>query len=274
METEEVEENIEHRTIGSIVHKVLEELYLPFKNLNITSQDIAAMPAKVEPLMEAAFVELYSKGQVKFGRNRLIFEVIKNFIYAFLAFEKGVIEKLEHNNGKLRIVDLEQKLWGDEYSCTLPARNNIEIKFRGTIDRVDELNGTTRIIDYKTGQVKSAADLQIKSWEDFNEGDKKDKAFQVMIYSWLYSKNENNKYNALESGIIGLRNLSNGLMSFGIKPERNSIPDRLIDEEKLEMFEQYLVTLLNDMFDESTPFSQTDKPETCRICDYKDVCNR
>ena len=41
-----------------------------------------------------------------------------------------------------------------------------EILLRGKIDRVDQFNGTTRLIDYKTGKVEKPK-LHFNNWEAF-----------------------------------------------------------------------------------------------------------
>jgi hypothetical protein len=155
----------------------------------------------------------------------------------------------------------------------LNSPQNFKVNFIGSIDRVDELNGTIRIIDYKTGQIKYATELQISSWDDFLAGHKKEKAFQVMMYSWLYTRATGYSEKPLQSGIFSLRNLSNKLMKFSLKLEK-SPADSNIDQEKLESFETYLLSLLEEMFDRDFPFVQTETIETCRTCDYKSICNR
>jgi ATP-dependent helicase/nuclease subunit B len=271
---DEMEETIEHRTIGSIVHRVLEKLYMPYLNAYITPQIIDVMKQKAGNTLSDAFEELYSGGQIKFGRNRLLYEVINNFIFAFLDFEKAFLGRNEASGNRLRILGLEKSIEPKEGIFSLPELPDIKINFRGSIDRVDELNDTIRIIDYKTGRINSPSDLRIVDWKDFADGSKKDKPFQVLMYAWLYKKQIMNGPQPLTGGVISLRNLSNGLMSFGIKSQGKSAVDEQIDDLKLEAFEEYLGTLFHRMFDRNEPFSQTDNLKVCEYCDFRSICNR
>jgi hypothetical protein len=271
---DEIEETIEHRTIGSIVHRVLEKLYLPYLNAYITPLIIDVMKQKAGNTLSDAFEELYSGGQIKFGRNRLLYEVINNFIYAFLDFEKAFLGRSEASGNRLRILGLEKSIEPTEGVFSLSGWPDIKINFRGSIDRVDELNDTIRIIDYKTGRIERLSELQISDWDDFADGSKKDKPFQVLMYAWLYKKQIMTSPQPLTGGVISLRNLSNGLMSFAIKSQGMSKADEQIDDLKLEAFEDYLSKLLHRMFDRDEPFSQTDNLKVCEYCDFRTICNR
>jgi ATP-dependent helicase/nuclease subunit B len=271
---DEVEETIEYRTIGSIVHEVLEKLYKPFKNTFINSGIIALMKSKANMELKAAFDKLYPEGQVKFGRNRLLLEVIRNFVFSYLETEKAMLADIEAGGSKLKILDLEQPIKPLETLIEIPELNDVRINFRGSIDRVDELDGTIRIIDYKTGKVAGKGELRINEWEDFTDGSKHDKPFQVLLYAWLYKRMSSTEHQQIIGGVISLRNLSKGLIKFGIKYEGTKDYDEMIDDGKLQAFEKYLKSLFLEMFDSNLPFSQTDNIKICEYCDYKNICNR
>jgi len=273
-ELDDVEENLEYRTIGSIIHTVLEELYKPFLNKIIKATDIDEMYGKVEVLTAMAFQEHYEQGQTRFGKNRLILEVIKSYLSSFLNFEKKFLQNLKKENGALQIQGLEKKLMSENLAAYIPGMEQAEIKIKGVIDRIDKLNNTTRIIDYKTGKVSALSDLQIYLWEDFEEGHKKDKPFQVLLYAWLHQRTSLEESPDLQAGVISLPVMSKEFIKFGVKPNRFAKADENIDAEKLENFEQYLISLLKELFDQTKPFIQTDRKETCQICDFKEICRR
>ncbi len=64
--------------------------------------------------------------------------ICKNFLY---------VEKQFIKNNSLTIKGLEKKL-----SINIEAAG-ININLKGTIDRIDEIRESTRLIDYKTGNV-------------------------------------------------------------------------------------------------------------------------
>jgi len=124
------------------------------------------------------------------------------------------------------------------------------------------------------GKVSSLSELQIYQWEDFEEGHKKDKPFQVLLYAWLHQRTSLEESPNLQAGIISLPVLSKGYMKFGMKANVRAKPDENIDAEKLGNFEHYLISILTELFDQSIPFVQTERKETCQLCDFKEICRR
>jgi CRISPR/Cas system-associated exonuclease Cas4 (RecB family) len=261
-----VQETIDHRIIGNIVHEVLEKLYLPINGKQLLAADISSLQSRVEIEMQLALLKEYNQGQVEWGRNKLLLEVIRKFIDDFLLTE---IKLLKAQPEALQIIGLEQVL---TLELEIPGREQL-ISVFGKIDRIDRLAGMTRIIDYKTGSVQNASDLRLNSWEDLWQGDKHEKTFQVLLYAWLYTKTGHHSGGDFEAGIISLRKLSLGMISFGLKGDDKKI-DSLLDEEKLEAFESYLLDLLDNLFDETIPFSQTTNTEICKTCIFKELCRR
>lgn len=267
-ETEEVEEILEYRTIGIIVHEVLENLYRDFIGKKITAIDISTMLEGVDANLELSFASNYKKGETAFGKNRLIIEVIRNFIRSFLAYEKQLLSESEPAPS-LEIVELERK-----FAFTAVFHGLPPVKFKGVIDRVDRLNGNLRITDYKTGLVDSSKELVFKSWDDFLEKKHTGKAFQLLMYAWLYHQENLNEEETCESGIFSLRTVSAGLQCFGLKPSSKEPLMKTIDEEMLNLFEKLLFETITSVFDREKDFVQTDDTEICRTCIYKGVCNR
>lgn len=268
-ELEEVEENLEARTIGTIVHQVLEDMYKPFLKKHVSADAIRMMKQNTGNFIQAAFEKHYSKGQVKFGKNRLIYEVISNFIHAFLQFE---LDESANGNDALTIHGLEKPVISDNLSAHFPGLEDYEIRLRGFIDRMDQVGDTVRIIDYKTGKTEKA-DLLINSFEDFEDGEKKDKAFQVLLYAWLFVNTQPAKAQKLTTGIISLPKLTNKLMNFGVRISRSET-DYNIDDDKLEEFEHYMLELMADIFNRDLPFSQVEDDKVCSYCNFREICNR
>ena len=265
-EPDEVQETIDYRIIGNIVHYVLEKLYTSVKGKQLIAADIVNLQSHVEIVIQEALIKDYQHGQVQWGRNKLLLEVIRKFIDDFLLTE---IKLLTAQPEALQVIGLEKKVALD---VEIPDREKI-VKIHGVIDRIDQLDGMIRIIDYKTGNVSGASELRLKSWEDLWQGDKHDKVFQVLLYAWLYTKTGHHSGGDFEAGIISMRKLSLGMLSFGLNTEGRKY-DSALDEEKLEAFESYLLDLLDELFDETIPFMQTSNSETCKTCIYKELCRR
>jgi ATP-dependent helicase/nuclease subunit B len=213
---------------------------------------------------------VYSGGDISFGRNRLIGEVIKNFVKNFLGSEKQFLEKIASKAQSLTILGLEEKMTGD---ILLDNPDKTAVRLKGIIDRVDSLDGLVRIIDYKTGRVEKS-EFHFPSFDHFIASDKNDKSFQVLLYAWLYQQRNNLSEPRFKSGVISMRSLSGGLFGFGIKESRYSDPDDIIDRQKLIKFEEMLQGILSALFDRSVPFAQTDNTDVCKNCDFKEICVR
>ena len=172
------------------------------------------------------------------GKNLIIFEVIKSALKTFIHNE---IEDLNSGNG-IKIIALEKSIKG-----VLKLNQDSEVLITGIIDRVDERNGVTRIIDYKTGLV-SSSNLTIKDMSLICKDPLRTKAMQLMCYSWMYFRST--KCEKISVGIISFRNLSKGLMTLKIK---NSQSD-LIDSLSIDNFEEELKNLVNEIMDPKVDF--------------------
>ena len=172
------------------------------------------------------------------GKNLIIFEVIKSALKTFIHNE---MEDLNSGNG-IKIIALEKSIKG-----VLKLNQDSEVLITGIIDRVDERNGVTRIIDYKTGLV-SSSNLIIKDMSLICKDPLRTKAMQLMCYSWMYFRST--KCEKISAGIISFRNLSKGLMTLKIK---NSQSD-LIDSLSIDNFEEELKNLVNEIMDPKVDF--------------------
>ncbi|WP_235318259.1 PD-(D/E)XK nuclease family protein [Polaribacter sp. Hel1_85] len=238
-EFEDVEETVAYNTLGTVVHETLDELYTPFVNKFLLSEDIDVMKTKSKDLVIKHFKEFFKNGDISTGRNRLIFEVANRFVNNFLSQEK---ELLKNKNNQLKIIATEENL------ATEIAIDGIDfpIKIHGQVDRVDELNGVLRIIDYKTGMV-SSANLKVLDFEKLREKEQH-KAIQVLLYAYLYTKSK--KYNfkqPLEAGIYSFKNLNSGFLSVNFSSNYRK-PDLEITEERLEEFIAEIKTYIKEIY--------------------------
>lgn len=244
-EFDDVEETVAANTMGTVVHDTLEALYKPFEGKFISVEIITKMQQKTKELIVFYFSEHFKNGDISTGKNRLIFEVANRFVINFLKQEK---ELLKDDNNQLKIIATEQ---------TLATQITIEgfdfpIKIHGQVDRIDELNGVTRIIDYKTGKV-DALNLKVLDFSLLPEL-KYHKAIQVMLYTFLYTQHTNYDFSKpLEAGIISFKNLKNGFLKMNFSSNYKT-PDNEITEEKLEEFMHEIKEILKDLYNPETSF--------------------
>ena len=149
---------------------------------------------------------------------------------------------------------------------------------KGRVDRVDELGDVLRIIDYKTGKV-SKGEVTFFKWGELTENKKKEKAFQLLMYAYLYLK----KYphyldKKVVVGNFSFKNLKEGLICVSTNKtnkegkKSNQKETLLIDKNVLDEFEQQLKNILIKIQEEN--FKQTDDLNVCKWCDYKLICKR
>ncbi|PKH49756.1 hypothetical protein CXF68_03170 [Tenacibaculum sp. Bg11-29] len=244
-EFENVEETVAANTMGTVVHDTLEALYKPFIGRFLLVDDVMKMQQKTKELIIFYFSEHFKNGDISTGKNRLVFEVANRFVENFLANEKQL---LKDENNKLKIIGTEQNL------ATEITVDGIDfpIKIHGQVDRIDELNGVTRIIDYKTGMV-DANKLKVVDFTSIRDL-KHHKAIQVMLYAFLYT--QNNKFdfsNNLEAGIISFKNLKNGFLKMNFSSNYRT-PDNEVTEEKLTEFMDEIKEFLKELYNPEIDF--------------------
>ncbi len=239
-EFKEVEETIAANTFGTIIHDTLENLYLPYIDKYLSPANILAMRALLDDEVQKQFEKSYSAKSIETGKNYLSFEIAKQFVLNFLNYELSVLKK----GKQLRILALEEAI-----SVDLQLKGIlIPIRIKGKIDRIDELDGIIRIIDYKTGKV-DPNHLKLKDWALLTTDEKFTKSFQILTYAYMYKLNylKTKKEQALESGIISFKNLKSGFMKFN---------GSTIVEETLDAYLSELNQLLLEIFDQNIPFEE------------------
>ena len=247
-EDDEVEETIAVNTMGTVIHDVLEHMYIPFIGKFLSKENIVEMQKSTEKLLYQYFEKHYLKGNIQTGKNKLIFEVSKSYIERFLKQELQLVNQKK----QLKIIALEEKL-----TCEINIEGiDFPIKLRGIVDRIDELDGVTRIIDYKTGKVESKQ-LKMSDFSVLSTDYKYTKALQVMLYSYMYAATTKHSLNNLQSGIISFKNLKSGFLKMNFSDKFRGV-DNLVSEEKINNFMFELEQLILEILNPEIPFKQNE----------------
>ncbi|PSG90458.1 PD-(D/E)XK nuclease family protein [Aurantibacter aestuarii] len=239
-----IEEVVAANTLGTIVHEVLEVFYKPFEGKILEVEPLEALKTKIDATVLMYFEKIYKNGDVTKGKNLIIFEVAKRYVLNFLNFEIAELK----NGHEIKIIALELK---NEIILDVEPLN-FPIKIKGTVDRIDEFNGITRIIDYKTGSVKQDK-VRVMNWEDISlDYDKYSKPFQILTYALMMSQSAPLKF-PLQAGIISFKNLKSGFLPFQKQISYGKYDD-FISQETLNDFKQELCKLILEICDEKTDF--------------------
>ena len=154
-----------------------------------------------------------------------------------------------------RLISLE-----GEYRHHLKVNENLTVNLYGKFDRVDEHNGITRIIDYKTGSNK----LDPKEFESVFQNPDFKSLFQLYFYTLLYS--EHTGQHDIRSGIYLAREIGGGI--------RFPKDENVFSAEGMNRFSERLKLLIEEIFDPGVSFSQTDDEKRCMYCPYQMICRR
>ena len=240
-EVEEVEESIALNTLGTIIHETLKTLYEPFIGRLITELDIQNCFKLIDAEVLKQFKLEYKEGEIKKGRNLLAFEVAKRNVLNFLKVELETIKA----GDEIQIIALEQTFerWLEHPKLPFP------VLIKGNVDRIENRNGTIRIIDYKTGKVEKG-NVALSSWDGLILDIKNEKIIQVLAYVFMFEKEANGL--PIEAGIISFKNLKAGFMPFIFKSGKEEIIQ--INEYILNSYLEQIVVLLTEIFDETVPF--------------------
>lgn len=237
-DTNEVEESLAANTFGTIVHDSLEDLYQPFIGKFLSKEELIALLPKIKGVVNNNFKKTYLDGNIATGKNLIAYQVILRYIENFIKLEINEVAKHQ-----IKIIALEENM---ELFFRLPNIEN-SIKIKGKIDRVDEVDGILRIIDYKTGKVESK-NVKIKDWDAIITNYDISKAFQILCYALLY--NDKNPIKIIQAGIVSFKNLNNGILLFNENNNTEITQDTLLD------FKKVLSQLIEEIFNPNIAFTE------------------
>lgn len=273
-EAVEIKENIEARTIGTIVHAVMEDFYreLMSSDPRITRERIAASRKGIPELSRQAFI------RELLGKNTAADYMVKGMQEVVLAIvEKYVKQILDHDEkvAPFTLIELENK---QDYTLSFPVvigGESESLLFKAIIDRVDEKGGITRIVDYKTG----SDELKFTSVEGVFETDtaKPNMAMvQTMFYTYIYEQVRG--VDGVEPNLYLVKTLGGPKSREQAKTVFNQGSKVQLQAETLAGckadFELALRTKIEEIFNPELPFRQTAVDSNCDYCPYRSVCGK
>ncbi|HYQ58896.1 MAG TPA: PD-(D/E)XK nuclease family protein [Draconibacterium sp.] len=263
-EPEELKEEIDGVVFGNIFHDTLEELYKPFVGRVVEESNIEqVLKDRVwienEITKQIAIHYLNKKppfrNKIKLdGKTLLIFENAITYIKQLL--------KVDMEQTPFTVVSLEQK-----YKREIVV-NGKTIGVGGKIDRVDYKEGITRVLDYKTGNVKAKGFKTIEELFVRDAKEPKKEILQALIYSWGLAYEEYPE--TIQAAIYDLRGLFSENFSAAVKRNYKTFFFAEIAEE----FEAELTALLAEIYSEDNEFIQTEHAKKCEYCAYRGICRR
>jgi len=242
-ESAEVDETIAANTFGTIIHNSLETLLKPFVGETLSGEALRSLRPEIKPVVLQYFTSFYAESSIKHGKNSIAFQVLVRTVENFIDAEISACSK-----SSIKILELEKRL---KIPLNIPGLS-FPVFLKGTLDRVDEVDGNLRIVDYKTGKVEPS-DMNLAQWTDLIEDKRYGKAFQVLAYAYMYTAQKSMP--EIDGGVISLKNLSKGYLNFATVEKKGSRNRHQgIDSAKLQLFEAQLFELIREICDPSIPF--------------------
>lgn len=263
-EEEEISESVENRVFGNILHKVVELLYQPFcgKTVSADLLKLAAKESTLTKLIRQAFAELFfytKEPRPLSGQSFLTGEMIRKYVLKILERDRKLTP--------FRYVQSEKRMM---HPIRLSDGNEIQLK--GFIDRLDEVNGIIRIVDYKTGIKKSLDFKSIESLFDKTDEKRPQAIMQVFMYAWMYRLSVSD-VSVVQPIIYYVRDLfaDDFDPAIYLGKEKELIGNFEIYHDD---FEKNLRICLDELFNPVIPFSQTANIKVCSYCPFNGICGR
>ncbi len=240
----EVAKNLYQALAGSVVeHPVIEKLYKDEERINV--------------LVNNAFTKLFLKDNGKIeGRNLIITEIIKKYIKRLLVNDM--------NSVPFTLLGVEK-----QFSRTIKintASGSSDVWLKGMIDRIDIVNNTVRIIDYKTGRINNSF-TDIESLFAKDDHKRKREVFQTFFYAMIYDKKDGGQ--PVKPMLYPVKSQDNAMVP--VKKNRESVENYQMYADD---FESNLSELIKELFDPACDFVQTENEEICKNCPYCKICHR
>lgn len=263
---DEVVEEVDNPTFGNIFHYCMEQIYKPFIGRQIQSGnllEIARNKDLIEQLVDEGFaVQFFNKpkGQERYvnkynGQQRLNHYVLCKYIKNQLEFDAKFCP--------FSILGLE------EYISQQVDIDGTKVMLGGYIDRYETLyhedgSESIRIVDYKSG---GSVEQKGKTEDLFNG--KCHYMFQAFYYCNILLNTKDPK-----------KPIQPSLM-FAVQAPNNKDDKLYLDRtavtnyaEYKSMYEEGLVNIIKDIYDQGKPFTKCEDVNKCAFCNFKNFCKR
>ena len=259
---DEISDTIDALTFGSILHLTMEALYEEFENTPNPMADIKKKCKRsiVEAAVDKTIQDILHVDSKSFSGDTIL---VRDIIIKYIM--RGIMRYDADSKG-FTIKGLEKGV-----ACSYPISDGRTVNISGIADRIDILpNNKIQIIDYKSGNTPH---LEFNGLSNLFRGPARERIsniFQTLLYAMILHRNE------------GLESMPT--LYFASKMLSDDYSPKILNKQNgehvecyssyAEEFEGELTTVLDELFDFSTPFKQTEDSDACTFCDFKTICRR
>ncbi|MBT9146540.1 MAG: ATP-dependent helicase/deoxyribonuclease subunit B [Syntrophomonadaceae bacterium] len=254
-EKDKTSSKLDATLIGTILHKVLEQLYRPLimEKIVLGEAEYSHLEKSLPEVLGSVFSEAF--GELR-GEHYLLKEMALSRLKRYILLEK------QRSAVGINIISVEEHL-----SCSLKLKNSVTVQLIGRADRIDHHGQERMIVDYKSGK-----NLERHSFKAFNfynsrsEMKRKIKSIQLPLYVFLYHQVHLVPYEDINSKLISLR--TGGEQIFF---------NQEVNRQKFMkgVFLPVLDSLIQEIFNPEIPFVRDDTDEKiCEYCPFPTLCRK
>jgi CRISPR/Cas system-associated exonuclease Cas4 (RecB family) len=287
-EPQALTDNLEAYELGTVIHGIYKLAFDVIAKEDDTSRYSAILQHFIDHCDELVCQEI-RKLQ---GRESLTDEALNQGAWRInrKIIDETVCQYLEM--AKTELVTLPWKVIANEmpvdirdYGVTpIDGRPSFPVRLVGSLDRVQKNGAEVQILDYKTGKVEEGKlKIKVKSGTEGEEEVQRaaiktiftdvnhDKLFQLVMYALMYDHLTHGQTPGIQAGIISTREINK-------KNPAYMLPGSILNDYNILTYKTLLKEELNllfcQIFDDRTPFTQTDDEKVCRNCDFVHLCGR
>ncbi|MBN1938519.1 MAG: PD-(D/E)XK nuclease family protein, partial [Candidatus Aminicenantes bacterium] len=266
-EREELDEEIEARDIGNIVHRVLEEDFKPLVGRDLRPEDFPA--DRIERRVEAVFRDVF--GENLSGRPYLMMLQTKRHLSDYYVNGQAeIVRRARKENRTILVRALEKR--------AVAVRSDFRIS--GRFDRLETRGQDLYLLDYKTSA--DAAKYGVR-WNKLVLDDrttwlKTIGSLQMPLYSILAADLEGKTAGDIQGRFVmlGKSRMSPDIevSPYDAKDGRKDVtPEKRA--ERVALMGQLIDRLLAEIVNPGVPFvPAAESDRVCGYCDFKNLCNR
>ena len=268
-ERDEIVKDIDPAMLGNILHEMMRSLYQDYTGKVLTGVMLDSFIKNKQLLERVTNVAINEKinngkGGIISGNELIVREVLMAFLNRILIADKNI--------APFTILELE-----NSFSLSLTVNINgsqTEVLTGGKIDRVDRVNGVTRIVDYKTGTVSETINSISELFIDDRKKDS-DAWLQTLLYCEAYlSKNSGS---VLRPSVYKVKKLGGTSLADKLRLKTETKGEITVDDYGI-VREEFLIGLkeiISEIFSKDGQFLMTtDIRGKCSYCPYKSLCLR
>ncbi len=266
---DEVTDYMDSSTFGTILHDSAQALYGQLRervgNHPVMAEDLLNLVKSPVMLSKVVTMEINDHFN-RLGPDRLD-ELVgeAKVIHDVMVF---YLKELLRGDARLHT---PMQLVGEEVplAMRLKVDDELTVNIKQRIDRVDSVDGTLRIVDYKTGNDSNAA---ASVEELFTPSSKRPKAIlQLLFYCMLYNMDKGED-RPIRPMLYKFRDIANAETALaGVKIAKEPINDY---HTVVEEFRERLYDTIREIFNPEVPFKASDDNESCTFCKFKQICRR